>query len=402
VSSPLKVVNIASSVRGVSKKIATIRIVAIAVVIFLGFLAAGSAASYIQGNLAPLLGKIGTVCSVDSSQKINSQTGADNFTSPDQQQNAQLIINEVARRNLPERAAVIALATAMQESSLVNVNYGDDLQGVRNPDGTLTTSRGLFQQQDPWGPLSVRLDPTGTTGLFLDRLVRVPNWQILPLTVVAQTVQRSGLPDAYAKWETRATEIVNQKPPTEGSYGTSTGLTPTSPSGTSGSTALCENGGAVGIGTASGKGDDYPEDLKNAAPDSVVDPWQFYNRECVSFVAWRINVQMGWKPGEPWKFSAATLDMTGNGNANNWGIYAARKGYKVDSNPAPGAVAWWGGAVNNGIITGPIGHVAIVSKVNDNGTIDIEQYNADPPYAYSTMTIPTGSATGYIHLADIP
>jgi surface antigen len=222
------------------------------------------------------------------------------------------------------------------------------------------------------------------------------------LTVAAQAVQRSGLPDEYAKWEIRATEIANQKPPTEGSYGTSTGLTPASPSGTSGSTALCENGGAVGIGTASGKGDDYPVDLKLAAPDSLVDPWQFYNRECVSFVAWRLNVQMGWKPGEPWKFSSATLDMTGNGNANNWGVYAARKGYKVDSNPAPGAVAWWGGAVNNGIITGPIGHVAIVSKVNDNGTVDIEQYNASPPYAYSTMTIPTGSATGYIHIADIP
>lgn len=401
-STPLKVVNIASSVQGVSKKIATIRIIAIIVLIFLGFITAGSAASYIHGSLAPLLGRIGTICTVNSNQQINAQTGTGNFTSPDQQQNAQLIINAVAKRNLPKRAAIISLATAMQESSLVNVNYGDDLQGVRNPDGSLTTSRGLFQQQDPWGPLTVRLDPMGATGLFLDRLVRVPNWDTIPLTQAAQAVQRSALPDEYAKWETRATEIADQKPPTEGSYGTSTGLTPASPSGNSGSTALCETGGAVGIGTASGKGDDYPEYLKNAAPDSLVDPWQFYNRECVSFAAWRLNVQMGWKPGEPWKFSSATLDMTGNGNANNWGVYAARKGYKVDSNPAPGAVAWWGGAVNNGIITGPIGHVAIVSKVNDNGTVDIEQYNASPPYAYSTMTIPTSSATGYIHIADIP
>lgn len=408
-SSPIKVVSIASSVQGVSQKIAAIRIIAIIVLIFLGFLAVGSAASYITGTIAPLIGRIGTICTVDSAQEITSQTGGNNFNSADQQQNAQLIINAVAKRDLPKRAAIISLATAMQESSLVNVNYGDDLQGVTNPDGSLTTSRGLFQQQDPWGPLSVRMDPMGTTGLFLDRLVRVPNWQTIPLTQAAQAVQRSGLPDAYAKWETRATEIANQKPPTEGAYGTSTGLAavinaPADIGGNSSSTSkeLCEQGGAIGIGTASGKGDDYPDYLKNAAPDSLVDPWQFYNRECVSFVAWRINVQMGWKPGEPWKFSSATLDMTGNGNANNWGSYAGRKGYKVDSNPAPGAVAWWGGAVNNGIITGPIGHVAIVSKVNDNGTVDIEQYNASPPYAYSTMTIPTGSATGYIHLADIP
>lgn len=307
-SSPLKVVSIASSVESVSKKIALIRIIAIIVLIFLGLLAVGSAGAYITGNLAPLVGRIGTICTVDSGQKINSQTGSGDFSSPDQQQNAQLIINAVAKRNLPKRAAIISLATAMQESSLVNVNYGDDLQGVTNPDGSLTTSRGLFQQQDPWGPLTVRLDPMGATGLFLDRLVHVPNWQTIPLTVAAQSVQRSGLPNAYAKWETKATEIANQKNPTEGSYGTSTGLNVNPVAGNSGSTALCEKGGSVGIGTASGKGDDYPQAQKDLAIDSI-DPWGYLTRECVSFAAWRMNVQMGWKPGEPWKFSAATVGL---------------------------------------------------------------------------------------------
>lgn len=405
-SSPIKVVNIASSVQGVSQKIATIRIVAIIVLIFLGLLAVGSAGSYVTGNLAPLLSRIGTICTPDSQQEINSQTGADNFSSPDQQKNAQLIINAVAKRSLPKRAAIISLATAMQESSLVNVNYGDDLQGVRNPDGSLTTSRGLFQQQNSWGPLAVRMDPMGSAGLFLDRLVKVPNWQIISLTSAAQSVQRSGLPDAYAKWEARATEIAEQKPPTEGSYGTASGLSAlTPPSANSGSTdsdsgtKLCENGGKVGIGTGSGKGDDYPENLKNGTID-IPDPWGYLTRECVSFVAWRMNVQMGWKTGEPWKFSAATVGLLGN--ANTWGPRLAAQGYKVDNNPSNGAIAWWGGAVNNGVITGPVGHVAVVSKVNDNGTIDIEHYNAVPPYAYSTMTIPKGSPTGYIHVADIP
>lgn len=376
-----------------------IRIIAVFVVIFLGLLVVGSSASYVQGNLAPLLGRIGSVCVVDSQQTINSQTGGANFTSPDQQQNAQLIINAVAKRNLPKRAAIISLATAMQESSLVNVNYGDDLQGVRNPDGTLTTSRGLFQQQNSWGPLTVRLDPMGATGLFLDRLVRVPNWDTMPLTQAAQAVQRSGLPDAYAKWETRATEIADQKPPTEGSYGTSTGLSSPPTSGDNGSTALCEKGGAVRMGTASGKGDDYPQAQKDLPIDSI-DPWGYLTRECVSFVAWRMNVQMGWKPGEPWKFSAATVGLLGN--ANTWGPRLAAQGYKVDSNPTPGAIAWWGGAVNNGVITGPMGHVAVVSKVNADGTVDIEQYNGTPPHAYSTMTVPKNSPTGYIHVADVP
>lgn len=398
-SSPLKVVSIASSVERVSKKIAAIRIIAIIVLIFLGFLAVGSAGAYITGSLSPLLGKIGTVCTVDSEQSITSQTGTDKFTSPDQQQNAQLIINAVAKRNLPKRAAIIALATAMQESKLVNVNYGDDLQGVTNPDGSLTTSKGLFQQQDPWGPLSVRLDPMGAAGLFLDRLVRVPNWQTIPLTDAAQSVQRSAYPLEYAKWETRATEIANQKNPTEGSYGTSTGLISNPAAGASGKTAMCEHGGTVGKGTVSGSGDDYPQIQKDLPIDSI-DPWGYLTRECVSFVAWRMNVQMGWKPGEPWKFSAATVGLLGD--AKTWGPRLVPQGYKLDHTPAPGAIAWWGGTVNNGIRTGPRGHVAVVSKVNDNGTVDIEQYNADPPHAYSTMTIPKDSPTGYIHVADTP
>ena len=378
-----------------------IRMVAIIVLIFLGFLAAGSAASYVTAALSPLSGKIGTICEPTSGDKITSQTGTGDFTSADQQQNAQLIINAVAKRSLPKRAAIISLATAMQESSLVNVNYGDDIHGVRNPDGTLTTSRGLFQQQNSWGPLSVRMDPMGATGLFLDRLVHVPNWDTIPLTDAAQAVQRSGLPDAYAKWETRATEIAEQKPPTEGSYGTSTtgNSAPIGSSGSSDSTAVCEKGGAIGAGTASGIGDDYPQAQKDLPIDSI-DPWGYLTRECVSFVAWRMNVQMGWKPGEPWKFSAATVGLLGN--ANTWGPRLAAQGYKIDSNPAPGAIAWWGGAVSNGVITGPMGHVAVVSAVNDNGTVNIEQYNGTPPHEYSTMVIPRDSPTGYIHVADTP
>jgi surface antigen len=403
VSSPIKVVNIAKTAKKVSSKIAMIRIIAILVLIFLGFLAVAVGVSYVQAYLAPLEGSMGNNCPVDTSSKINAQTGTGDFTSPDQQKNAQLIIDAVAARNLPKRAAVIALATAMQESKLINVNFGDDLQGVTNPDGTLTTSRGLFQQQSPWGPLSVRLDPTGATNLFLDRLVRIPNWQTLPLTVAAQDVQGSAYPMAYAQYEIIATEIVNQKNPTTGSYGTSSGLAPAL-ADASGSKELadCKAGGTIGMGTTSGKGDDYPQEMKDAPTDSA-DPWGYLTRECVSFVAWRMNVQMGWKPGEPWKFSAATVGLLGNANA--WEPILASKGYKYDNTPAPGAIAWWGGVgvLANGVHTGELGHVAVVSKVNAaDGTVDIEQYNAIPPHEYSTMTIPKEAPYGYIHVADIP
>jgi cell wall-associated NlpC family hydrolase len=54
------------------------------------------------------------------------------------------------------------------------------------------------------------VDPVYSTGIFLDRLLQVPNWERLPVTVAAQTVQRSAFPDAYAKWEGLAADLVAQ------------------------------------------------------------------------------------------------------------------------------------------------------------------------------------------------
>jgi hypothetical protein len=100
----------------------------------------------------------------------------------------------------PPRAWLVALATAKQESDLRNINYGD------------RDSLGLFQQRPSqgWGSPAQVLDPVYSTSTFLDRLLKVPNWQRLPVTVAAQTVQRSAFPDAYAKWEGLAAQLVQQ------------------------------------------------------------------------------------------------------------------------------------------------------------------------------------------------
>src|SRR5207302_2891257 len=42
------------------------------------------------------------------------------------------------------------------------------------------------------------------------RLVQVPNWDTVPLTEAAQAVQRSAFPDAYAKWQPVAQELVEK------------------------------------------------------------------------------------------------------------------------------------------------------------------------------------------------
>jgi hypothetical protein len=74
----------------------------------------------------------------------------------------------------------------LTESSLIDVDHGDAL----GPD-----SRGLFQQRAPWGPLSVRMDPAGSAGLFFDVLVAVPGWRVLPAWIAAQAVQHSEFAD---------------------------------------------------------------------------------------------------------------------------------------------------------------------------------------------------------------
>ena len=119
---------------------------------------------------------------------------------PDQADNAALMSAVATRRGLPARAATIALATAFQESKLRNIDYGD------------RDSLGLFQQRPSqgWGTPAQVTDPVYATTIFIERLLEVPGWDSLPVTVAAQTVQRSAFPDAYAKWEALATELVQQ------------------------------------------------------------------------------------------------------------------------------------------------------------------------------------------------
>lgn len=117
----------------------------------------------------------------------------------EQQANARLIVTTAVARRLPTRAAVIAVAAALQESTLRNLPYGD------------LDSLGLFQQRPSqgWGDRLQVMDPAQATQRFLDRLQDVPGWPRLPLTEAAQAVQRSGFPGAYARWEGAAQTVVN-------------------------------------------------------------------------------------------------------------------------------------------------------------------------------------------------
>lgn len=110
----------------------------------------------------------------------------------DRVSNAALISAIAVDRELPPRAASIALATAYQESQLRNIDYGD------------RDSLGLFQQRPSqgWGTAEQIMDPVYSTNAFYDALVTVPDYAQADINDVAQKVQRSGHPEAYRDHET--------------------------------------------------------------------------------------------------------------------------------------------------------------------------------------------------------
>jgi hypothetical protein len=120
--------------------------------------------------------------------------GASSTLTAEQADNAALIAATALQRELPAHAVTVALAAAMQESDLRNLDYGD------------RDSVGLFQQRPSqgWGTVEEIHDPRFATNAFYDQLEEVTGWQQLPVTEAAQAVQRSGHPLGYADHEADA------------------------------------------------------------------------------------------------------------------------------------------------------------------------------------------------------
>ncbi|MFU8852746.1 M23 family metallopeptidase [Micromonospora sp. SL1-18] len=129
-----------------------------------------------------------------------------------QLRNGAIIIKAGQDMHVPARGWVIALATAMQESALRNLANSTVPESLALPHegvGADHDSLGLFQQRPSWGSAQQRMTPSYAARKFYEKLLEVPNWQRRPLTVVAQQVQVSAFPDAYAKHEDLAGRIVD-------------------------------------------------------------------------------------------------------------------------------------------------------------------------------------------------
>lgn len=123
--------------------------------------------------------------------------------SDEQRQNAAIIISVGRRLGATDRDLQVALMTAMQESGLRNLSYGD------------RDSVGLFQQRDAWAPYASRMNPYESAKMFFTGgqqgqrgLLDFKTRDRMSLTQAAQAVQVSAFPDAYAKHESAATELL--------------------------------------------------------------------------------------------------------------------------------------------------------------------------------------------------
>ncbi|MEK6443870.1 hypothetical protein [Pseudonocardia sp. T1-2H] len=150
--------------------------------------------------IASFGGALGGGCGGDGGPGGGTAQVGPRTWSAEQMTNAQTVVQIAVERRLPKRAAVIAMSTAIVESELTNVRYGD------------RDSLGLFQQRPSqgWGSVAQVLNPAYAAGTFYDRLLAVPGWATLPAGVAAQTVQASAYPDRYAPAEPAAAALVAQ------------------------------------------------------------------------------------------------------------------------------------------------------------------------------------------------
>lgn len=114
------------------------------------------------------------------------------------------------------------------------------------------------------------------------------------------------------------------------------------------------------------------------AQDNTADNWGMYNRECVSYTAFKAHQAYGY-------------NAINWGNANQWPGNARASGLRVDSDEEPGTVAIWD--------VGAYGHAMWVEAVNGDGSIIVSQFNYSYNGTYSEMKVSAGQAAGfhYIH-----
>ncbi len=132
-------------------------------------------------------------------------------------------------------------------------------------------------------------------------------------------------------------------------------------------------------------GDDYPWAYEAADVEGGgLSPLNYYYRECVDFVAWRLNRDAG-STSAPFKYVWSNLTPLG-GDASQWAANWRAHGWPTGSDPVPGSVAWFNG-----------NHVAYVKAVTADGQVVIEEYNHGSTHKYGVRTIPVSQVALFLY-----
>lgn len=312
--------------------------------------------------------KVGTVT-------VAAPGGAVAGYSGEQLTNAAAIVTAGQQQGVPAEGLLVGVMTSMGESGLKNLNYGDDIHGVTNPDGSLTCSLGLFQQQwclpgNPWGTKADVTDPAKASVTFFKALMALPEWQGIAPDVAAHRVQGNYSPAGYTRFIPAAQEVLAAI--------TAGKIKP----GTGGCTTAGFTAGS------SGAGDDYP--WKGAVHNENNTVTNLAYRNCTDFAWWRLVQQLGLQP--------VSSSRLGPGNATTWGAAWARAGWTVSKTPKVGAIIWYG--AGSGGATDVYGHVAVVKEITPDGKVIEEGYNfgIPPNGAYYTLTINPERPSGYLYV----
>ena len=285
-----------------------------------------------------------------------------------QLQNAAAIVSAGRALGVSARGLAIGVMTAMGESGLRVIDYGD----TAGPD-----SRGLFQQRGngAWGSYADRMSPGTSAANFFRALLRVQGWEQLEPSVAAHRVQGNADPFHYEPFWPSAVAVVAALE----------GLTPVSV------------GGTGACGSAVGSGDDLPW---GHGPVGAVSPLGMFTRECVDFALWRVNQELG-SAGAPFRLTNASFRGDGVllGSAVTWRDGWQAKGWPTGKAPRVGAVVWYAPGIGGADPTW--GHVAIVKAVNPDGSYVEEGYNGSPApddHAYYTRTVQDSAPSLFLYV----
>jgi surface antigen len=266
---------------------------------------------------------------------------------------------------IAQKEAELATEKA-QLDELIRVSYENASQSTFEMILNSNSLSDFFNQQEYSDSIQSKINAASAAVEAAKKVLEQQNAQL-----AAQKTDLQGQESLVAQAQANQAELVAETQGQEANYQSILNGTTSQLNGLYAQRAALDaaNGSTVVTGGTGG----YPSRWAGASPDSLVDDWFYYNRECVSYVAFRRALD-----GKP---------TSGYGNAGSW------MSHTNSSSPAPGAVAVW----SYNAVPGGFGHVAYVESVNGDGSITVAEYNWTP-YSFDRRTIHPGGGwpSGFI------